>query len=163
MGIAREEASTRRFYDYMLAGLLFMAIIGGVVFYARTNALKQRQADVLASASNVAAAYNREKEEALLMVKERDEELRSMKVALKEAKEEAESQSKLYRTALAEQEKTTTMLEKVRLEKERCCGGRDALERLCKEYMDDDKDAKKKAGRSLLSDDVAFTAQSGAL
>eukprot|EP00976_Prorocentrum_cordatum_P099409 1191824-Prorocentrum_minimum.AAC.2 len=78
--MAREDPSTRRYYDYIVSGLLFMAIIGGnvpaadlpngcmldvqsrfsgVVFYARTNALKQRQADVLASASNVAAAYNR--------------------------------------------------------------------------------------------------------
>eukprot|EP00242_Pyramimonas_sp_CCMP2087_P014986 CAMPEP_0198213506 /NCGR_PEP_ID=MMETSP1445-20131203/28910_1 /TAXON_ID=36898 /ORGANISM="Pyramimonas sp., Strain CCMP2087" /LENGTH=144 /DNA_ID=CAMNT_0043888165 /DNA_START=69 /DNA_END=500 /DNA_ORIENTATION=- len=139
-----------------------MAIIGGVVFYARTNALKQRQADVLASASHVAASYNREKEEALLMVRERDDELRSMKAELKAAKEDAESHSKLHRTATAEHEKTSQMLEKVRLEKERCCGGRDALERFCKEYLNDevlDKDAKKTSakpsGRTLQSDEEA--------
>ena len=49
--------------DEALEGLKLQVSVcrscAGVVFYARTNALKQRQADVLASASSVAAAYNR--------------------------------------------------------------------------------------------------------
>eukprot|EP00238_Polyblepharides_amylifera_P004545 CAMPEP_0196579262 /NCGR_PEP_ID=MMETSP1081-20130531/19817_1 /TAXON_ID=36882 /ORGANISM="Pyramimonas amylifera, Strain CCMP720" /LENGTH=153 /DNA_ID=CAMNT_0041898779 /DNA_START=27 /DNA_END=488 /DNA_ORIENTATION=- len=131
-----EVNSSRRCWDILLVSLLFSAIIGGVVFYARTNALKARQADVLASASTVAASYNREKEDALRIVRERDGELKALKEALTEAKQEVENLAKSLRTATAEHGKTSKALGQAQLERERCCAGRDILEKFCKEYLD---------------------------
>mmetsp|Transcript_1951 Transcript_1951/g.2190 ORF Transcript_1951/g.2190 Transcript_1951/m.2190 type:complete len:172 (-) Transcript_1951:139-654(-) len=116
--------------------LLFFATIGGVVFYARTNALKQRQEVVLTTASNVAQGYNREKEEALLMVKERDIQIERLKEELVSFKDSSAKFEALLSKEGKEKEKIQKLLDKTKSEKDKCCAGRDTLEKFCKNYVD---------------------------
>ena len=60
----------------------------------------------------------------------------------------ARAQAKAFQNGRLEKKKMEKLVEKTKLERERCCAGRDALERFCKEYLDQEvleRDVKREA------------------
>ena len=84
-------------------------------------------------------------------------------------------QRKAFAKERSETSKQQKMFDKMKIERERCCAGRDAVERICKEYLDNElmekdqlkqaevereaiKASKKKADK-VLADDAASKAK----
>ena len=47
--------------------------------------------------------------------------------------------------------KQTKMFDKLKIERERCCAGRDAVERICKEYLDNEINEKDQLKQAVWS------------